>query len=203
MTQKIFLVRHGECVSNHENIFLGRSLDPPLTEKGVKQAKRLASHLQKKDISCIYSSSLLRAKQTGNIISNALGIAYTESESLIEVDLGALDRRDISDPGFFSMYTQMVTNWEAGYEGVKILQGESLVDMNERLLSFFNQPHLMIGSCDSILVIGHAILWMGFIWKNCKDRPQTIRDCFMDVACYSILERGQNGFSIIDLNISP
>jgi len=203
MTQKIFLASHGECVSNHENIFLGRSLDPPLTEKGVEQAKNLASHLRDKNISSIFSSSLLRAKQTGNIISDALGISYTESESLVEVDLGALDRRDISDPGFFSMYIQMVTNWEAGYEGVKIFQGESLVDMNDRLVSFFNQPHLMIGSCDSILVVGHAILWMGFIWKNCKDRPQRIRDCFMDVACYSILERDQQGFSILNLNISP
>jgi 2,3-bisphosphoglycerate-dependent phosphoglycerate mutase len=203
MKQKIFLVRHGECISNRENIFLGRSLDPPLTKKGVEQAKNLASHLQDKNFSSIYSSSLMRAKQTGKIISNTVGIANIESELLVEVDLGALDRKDISDPGFFSMYSQMVTNWEAGYEGAKILHGESLIDMNDRLLSFFNNPHLIIDGCDSILVVGHAILWMGFIWKNCINRPKNIRDCFMDIACYSIIERDRQDFSILNLNISP
>jgi len=203
MTQKIYLVRHGECIANHENIFLGRTLDPPLTENGVNQAKKLALHLRDKNISRIYSSSLLRAKQTADIISSEIGIPFTISDSLVEVDLGALDRKDISNPGFFSMYTQMVTNWEGGHENVKILNGESLIEMNNRLLSFFYQTQLTNSKKESILVIGHAILWMGFIWKNCADRPHRIHDCFMDVACYSILKRGKHGFSVFDLNISP
>lgn len=53
---RIFLIRHGEANSNVEEI--------PLTEKGVLEAKAIAKELKKYDFEKIYSSNLLRAKQT-------------------------------------------------------------------------------------------------------------------------------------------
>ena len=203
MKQTIYLIRHGECVSNHENIFLGRSLDPPLTEKGVQQAYSLAGHLRGMEISAVISSSLLRGKQTAQIISKAVDCPFQSTDALLEVDLGALDRKDISDKGFLSMYTQMVQNWEDGYDQVGILDGESLIEVNERLLPFFTRTLEQLENDAPILLIGHAILWMGFIWKNCVNQPQKIKDGFMSVANYSVLEVNENGIFARDLNVQP
>jgi len=203
MKKTIYLIRHGECVSNHQNIFIGRSLDPPLTDKGIQQAQSLARHLQGMEVSAVVSSSLLRAKQTAQIISEAVNIPCQSTDKLLEVDLGALDRKDIGNKGFLSMYTQMVQNWEDGYEQVGILDGESLLEVNDRLLPFFTRTLKKHESEAPILLIGHAILWMGFIWKNCVNQPQKIKDGFMEVATFSIIEVGEEGFIARDLNVNP
>lgn len=53
---KVFLIRHGEANASIENI--------PLTEKGFSQAKLVSRELQNYNFDKIYSSNLLRAKQT-------------------------------------------------------------------------------------------------------------------------------------------
>jgi broad specificity phosphatase PhoE len=101
------------------------------------------------------------------------------------------------------MFTQMVKNWEDGYEQVSILDGESLLDVNERLLPFFTRIQEDTNSELPILLIGHAITWMAFIWKNCINKPANIKDGFMSIANYSILEAIGNGFYSRELNIQP
>jgi len=53
---KIFLVRHGEANPEREGV--------PLTEKGILEAKAVAKKLKKYNFEKVYSSNLLRAKQT-------------------------------------------------------------------------------------------------------------------------------------------
>ncbi|MFA4952732.1 MAG: histidine phosphatase family protein [Candidatus Pacearchaeota archaeon] len=62
----IILVRHGE--SEH-NAKLSEDNDSALTKKGRKQAEYVGKKLQKIKISKIYTSGLIRAKQTAQIIS--------------------------------------------------------------------------------------------------------------------------------------
>ena len=56
---KIYLIRHGEADSNVENI--------PLTKKGLDEAREVANKLLNYKFEKIYSSDLLRAKQTAEI----------------------------------------------------------------------------------------------------------------------------------------
>ena len=132
----IYLIRHGECISNHENIFIGNSQDPPLTRAGNQQVIELTKALKGMKASAIISSTSLRAKQTAAIISESLCQPFTTSEALMELDLGVLDNKDIGNPSYLSMYKDMVNNWETGYGEVSIFGGESLIDVNDRLLSF-------------------------------------------------------------------
>jgi broad specificity phosphatase PhoE len=192
----IYLIRHGECVSNHKNIFIGNSQDPPLTKNGIEQVVELTRALKGMKASTILSSSSLRAKQTAAIISESLGQPFTTSKALVEVNLGVLDNKDISNRGYFSMYKNMVKNWEDGYEKACILGGESLIDVNDRLLSFMTENIHNKKIDGPILLVGHAISWMGFIWKNCRNHPATINDGFMEKACYSIINWDDHGFNI-------
>lgn len=67
------LVRHGETQWNVEQRLQGQLVPGPgLTERGRQQAAVLASRLQREPFDMIYSSDLLRATQTADIVASAL-----------------------------------------------------------------------------------------------------------------------------------
>ena len=66
---KIYFVRHGETKDNR--LRLHQTKSAPLSEAGIRQADILAKRLAKIPIDIIYSSQLLRAKQTAKIINKA------------------------------------------------------------------------------------------------------------------------------------
>ena len=197
----LFLARHGESVSNYKNIFIGRSEDPELTEKGICQARSLAESLKGKNIDAIYSSTLLRAQQTAQIIGSKIGLKVNHSEDLIEVGLGALDGHDIGVPAYLSVYKNMVANWENGYPQVCVLDGESLLDVKLRLNRFLDGQILNKQWDGAVLFVGHAITWMSFIWAFCDNHPDKINDGFMKKTHLSIISGKNNRFSLEKLNL--
>jgi broad specificity phosphatase PhoE len=198
----LFLARHGESVSNYQNIFIGRSIDPLLTEKGRQQAESLAKSLKQTPITSIFSSTLNRAKQTADIIADEINVPVTYSEDLIEVGLGLLDGHDISDPAFLSIYENMVINWERGYSFVRIPDGESLDDVKERFERFLETNIYNLNFDGPVLLVGHAILWMSFIWIFCKNRPDKINEGFMKKTHISIVSGKKHALSLVKLNLN-
>lgn len=69
MKKKIFIFRHGQTDKNVARIWQGASIDVELNETGKQQAQQLASKLKDKGITRIYTSNLIRAKQTAEIVS--------------------------------------------------------------------------------------------------------------------------------------
>ncbi|MBC2727329.1 histidine phosphatase family protein [Desulfosporosinus sp.] len=70
---RIILTRHGQTVWNTEGRVQG-SLDSPLTEKGILQARSLALRLKDEKINYIYSSDSPRAVNTAEEIRRELGL---------------------------------------------------------------------------------------------------------------------------------
>lgn len=90
---KIILVRHGE--SEH-NAKISTSADSQLTKKGRTQAEHLGKKLKKEKIKIdiIYTSNLVRSKQTGEIISKIINVQIKENfEGLNEYDSKTLRNR--------------------------------------------------------------------------------------------------------------
>ena len=152
----LYLARHGESISNFKNIFIGTSENPELTEKGLHQARSLSESLKGKKIATIFSRSLIRARQTAQIVADKVGLPVTHAKDLIEVGLGRLDGHDISNPAFLSVYINMVTNWERGYPHVSVLEGELLLDIKARLEQFLNENILNRNWDGTVLLVGHA-----------------------------------------------
>jgi broad specificity phosphatase PhoE len=196
------LARHGESLSNYRNVFIGRSEDPALTDKGHQQAQSLAMSLKDKKISAIFSSSLLRARQTAQATAEKVGLPVISSDDLMEVNLGRLDGHDIGNPVYLSVYQNMVTNWEKGFTHASILNGESLQDVKQRLTRFLE--HYVLGKewDGSVLLFGHAILWMCFIWSFCQNKPASINDGFMSKTHLSVISVDSNNFLLKNYNLS-
>jgi broad specificity phosphatase PhoE len=89
-TQRLWLVRHGFTEWNTEQRFCGHS-DIPLSASGRAQAHWLAQRLQQEEISSIYTSDLVRARETAEIIasSRAESVQVKVSTAWREIDFGA------------------------------------------------------------------------------------------------------------------
>ena len=86
----LYLIRHGETDANVAGAWQGAT-DSPLNPRGEAQARALARRLAKEGhpITAIYTSPLQRARQTAEIIAQALGIpSVIPDPGLAEYHLG-------------------------------------------------------------------------------------------------------------------
>ena len=76
MKNQYFILRHGEALNNLKKIFScwPEKFHCPLTLNGQKQIKEIAKKLEKQKIDLIFTSDLLRTKQTAEIIGKKLKI---------------------------------------------------------------------------------------------------------------------------------
>jgi 2,3-bisphosphoglycerate-dependent phosphoglycerate mutase len=94
VTTRLLLVRHGETSANLDGVWHG-STDTPLTERGRRQAERVAKYLAATcaDASALYASDLQRARDTASAIAGALDLEVRTDAGLREYDLGAWEGR--------------------------------------------------------------------------------------------------------------
>ena len=64
-----YIFRHGQTDLNVKDVWQGAKIDALLNEEGKKQALRLAQKIQPLQLTSLYSSPLLRAVQTANILA--------------------------------------------------------------------------------------------------------------------------------------
>lgn len=84
---RLFLIRHGEVISEYNRVFAGRT-DIPLSENGMRQAVALTKYLEKQNITAVYSSPMKRVQQTLLPFINAHPIGPIVTDELIEIDFG-------------------------------------------------------------------------------------------------------------------
>jgi len=85
----VWLARHGEA-HNPRNVLYGRLPRIGLTPEGRRQAQALATTLHSRPLAAIYSSPILRARQTAEVILAAQpGLSRVRQDSdLIEIRTG-------------------------------------------------------------------------------------------------------------------
>lgn len=108
MPRRLLLVRHGESTWNAVSRWQGQA-DPPLSPFGERQAEDAAARLAEvATITAVWASNLVRARRTGDLIAQRLGIALVREEPLLrERDVGAwsgLTRGEIEErwPGYLA-----------------------------------------------------------------------------------------------------
>lgn len=99
MAVEIFIARHGQNIDNENGILNGHR-DLPLTKLGQAQAKDLALGILEAGlkIDVIYSSPLVRARETAKIVKETLGLGEVPIvlPELIERNFGIMTGKPIS-----------------------------------------------------------------------------------------------------------
>ena len=86
----IYLVRHGQTDWNAQGITQGQA-DIPLNSDGIKQAQSLGQKLRNVKFDAVFSSDLIRAKKTAEIITLERKMAIETTHLLRERRYGKLD----------------------------------------------------------------------------------------------------------------
>lgn len=90
----LYIIRHGQTEVNRAKALQGRS-DRPLNETGIREAGEAAKALEGIAFSRVFSSPLLRARQTAEIV--APGTEIEIDERLIEMDYGPYEGLDLTN----------------------------------------------------------------------------------------------------------
>lgn len=127
----LYLVRHGEY-ENPNYLFPGRSLTGfPLSRHGREQVSKLATFFVDKPIVALYSSPILRCKQTVEILGAALSLSFILDDRIQEVQTMAEG---------ISMKRFDETNGELSYTPEYLARGaESMVALSNRMVAFVEE----------------------------------------------------------------
>lgn len=156
---QLILVRHGQSVWNSANLFTGW-VDVDLTERGRAEAldggRRLAAEGVHVDLA--FTSTLIRAIETGRIVLEALGQAELEQKrawQLNERYYGALTGKNKAQTAE-RFGAEQVQIWRRSY-ATPPPGGESLKDTSDRALPYFRD--VVLEACrevGTVLVAAHG-----------------------------------------------
>lgn len=108
------LLRHGQTALSVERRFSGRG-DAALTDFGIEQARAVAARVRNvSTVEAIVSSPLRRARQTADILAEALNLPVCDDPALAETDFGAWEGLTLTEVR--ERYPAEVDGWFASVE---------------------------------------------------------------------------------------
>jgi broad specificity phosphatase PhoE len=160
----IIFVRHGE-VYNPEAIYYGRLPRFRLSENGRQQAQTAAESLGDKPIAAIYSSPMLRARQTAEIIrsfhpavplhiTNLLQEVYTPFDGLTHLELEARE---------WDLYTDTPAHYETPQ------------DVLARVQKFIGRTRKRHPGKRTVAVTHGDVICFLLLWLDCRPVSVTAR----------------------------
>lgn len=159
---KLYFVRHGETNWNKEKRIQGRS-DIPLNEYGKELAYITADAMKNLSFDIVYSSPLIRAKETAMILVKDRNLKIYEDERLIEMSFGEGEGESL--PQIHSNPAMNLHNFiHNPAEYTPPIGGETFEELYERCKSFIEEIILPSEKkYDSMLIVGHGALIRGMI----------------------------------------
>ncbi len=160
----IYLVRHGETEWNVKNLIQGHS-DSPLTDKGIGQALNLGRKLQHTDFDAIFSSDLLRAKRTAELLKLERKLIINTSRLLRERFFDQLEGKSWED--IKNEQKEIFDKLESLSEKEKKLfkytpQAESDDEILGRMITFLREISVVYIN-KTVLVVSHGGILRTFL----------------------------------------
>jgi probable phosphoglycerate mutase len=149
MARTLTLVRHGQTERSARKAYSGQ-LDIPLTDTGRAQARRCAAQLKSAGVDAIYTSPLVRARDTAQAIAAATGAPLIVDARLIEVDYGPFEGLDRA--GARATYGQAFEDWRADPFGSPVPGMEPLAAALERARAATADA---LEACAHPVLVGH------------------------------------------------
>lgn len=188
MKKNFYLVRHGEKVKK-----IG---DPPLSEKGVQQAKLTGTYFQTIPVDNIFTSPILRSKETAKYISEILGISY-EVNKLLKERVNWGDDPDQSFQNFVAMWKRASEerSWQPPV-------GDSSVNAGKRMEKVIQS--LLFGNNSNFILVTHGGIICDYLRnvfpdevlkKYSKDNPifdDAIFECSITTVEYDTVKKKFN-----------
>jgi len=121
---QITFLRHGESQANLDKVGAGH-LDSPLTEKGREDARELGKKIDSKLYDIVYSSDLVRASETAEIVFGDVHKEVTLDKRLREINFGDIAGKSDEEVNKYRI---------SGFPN-----GENYFQVRDRVISFLSE----------------------------------------------------------------
>ena len=169
LTHKPFyFLRHGETAWNKQHTYQGIA-DIPLNEVGVAQATAVRPFITDKPIVHLFSSNLVRAQKTAEIVNEVIQAPHTLHPGLQEVNFGDLEGKPITPENRVIGYA-----WHSGEEPPEIV--EYYAPFVARITKAVNE---CLDSVQGIpLIVAHGLMFITFTeHMGSKEAPLALKNC--------------------------
>lgn len=191
----LYLVRHGETDWNCERKLQGLT-DIPLNDKGRIQAKVLSEHFEDVTFDAVYSSDLMRAKETAEIITFGKGLPVMTTPNLRERYWGTYEGHNFDalkekyGQKFHPIINDLSPDLNLLPEGLR--QVETYTQALARLLPFLHEVKLKFKG-KRVLIVSHGGILKGLLlYLNLRE----FKKPYIDNTAYIHLEAMDEHFHL-------
>src|SRR3989338_499223 len=192
----IYIVRHGESECNIKQI-LGFSPEVKLTDRGIRQVKNLSKNFASFQFECIFSSDLLRAKHTAEILAGEKNIAIRMRKNLRERSYGRLNGKTQKEikAELKDLYDQYLTMNDKDKYYFKLVEDMETVEEAVSRLMIVLKEIIRVYSGRTTLVVSHVtpmrglLVHLGFV-----DYHEIDSNCIENTAYIKLESDGTNFF---------
>ena len=198
-TTLLYLVRHGATEANERKPYIlqGDGIDLALSPNGERQAREAADFFRGKPIPHVYSSHMLRARQTAGAIAESLGVVNRTVANISEckvglwegLDWGTIQQRHPKEAELF-----LDNPADHPYLG-----GESYRDVLVRVLPPM-QELLNRHRGETVVLVAHNVVnrvllahWLGVDLRRAKELRQ-------QNACVNLIAHSHQGTQVVTMN---
>jgi broad specificity phosphatase PhoE len=172
--KRFCLVRHGQTDWNRKGRFQGQS-DTPLNQTGRAEAQSLAGQLKGYSFAAIFTSDLIRARETAEIIATVLELPVTAEPRLREIKQGEWEGQFMED-----IRARNAEGWDERKIDPANFHppgGESVTEVAERTQAAMrNIVHLY--PTGLVLIVSHGLALATII---CKEGGIPMREAFQHI----------------------
>lgn len=184
----VYVIRHGETEHNRQGIIQGPRIDSELSENGRLQAAALADAFEATPLDAVFTSPLIRARDTADALVRGSGVPVRVVPELYEMDFGDLCGQRVDDVR--PVLEGVLQAWNAGFTDQALPGGESPVLVQHRVKGFVERLRAMDGHLG---VVAHGRL-NRVVLTTLLGRPLVDMQAFpQDNANVTYVERGPEG----------
>ncbi|UKB85243.1 alpha-ribazole phosphatase family protein [Chryseobacterium sp. MEBOG06] len=183
---EIHLIRH-TAVENPENLCYGFS-DIPLRKNYQEDFKRI---LLDDDYDFVISSPSLRC----HLLADHFQFEYTTDERIREMNFGNWEMKKWTD-----IPEEEINPWYQDFVNVKAAGGENLLEMQTRVLSFWNEL-ILKKDTDKVLIVSHAGVIRLILQAVLQFPLEKMFSIQIDYGKKVLLNRHKNLMSIKNINV--
>ncbi len=194
---QIVLVRHGATDWNLQGRCQG-STDRDLSDVGIRQADQIAELLSEQEINAIYSSSLRRAQQTAERISQPHKLPVLIEEDVRELDHGELEGLTFNE--IKANYGDFLVRWRSEPAEICVPGGERLADVAERAWNGLNQIVQRHADAERILVVSHNFPILGIVCRVSGTHLNEYRTFHLDPCGITRLKYNGGDWDLTEVN---
>lgn len=187
----LLVARHGDAEYGHPSVLSDEG--GWLSARGRDQVTVLAESLRGRRVARVFTSTLRRAVESGQLVAELLGVDAVAVEGLEEFSVGALAGRPHDDPELASVFEA----WMHGDQGRFIPGGESgaevVVRYREALQAIADQHR-----GETVLVFSHGGV-MSFVLPRLGDgvRDDLVARAFLPNCGTAEVEVDSDGFEVV------